>query len=113
MTGGDARPTLWRGRPRPGPGLRLRASFRGTTIVEGSVHTGIPQGANPSVTHRRPGGFGMNDVFQDRSLHAYLKFHLPSSIRGCVFHPKLQVPKLGYERIDDYRNRLPLRKTFN
>jgi hypothetical protein len=49
MTGADARPTLWRGRLRQRPGLRLRASLRGTTIVDGSVHTGIPEGANPGL----------------------------------------------------------------
>ena len=30
VTGEDARPTLWRGRPRPRPELRLGASFQGT-----------------------------------------------------------------------------------
>jgi len=30
LTGEDARPTLWRGRPRPRPELRLGASFQGT-----------------------------------------------------------------------------------
>src|SRR5271165_7572695 len=46
-------------------------------------------------------------------LHPNLKFDLPAAIRSGVFHPELEVSQLGYDWIDDHRNRLAFGESFD
>src|SRR5262245_56768086 len=52
LTGGTARPTLWRGRPRPRPELRLGASFQGTLSLTARRTPASPR-ALTAGTNRR------------------------------------------------------------
>ena len=60
LTGEDARPTLWRGRPRPRPELKLGASFQGTISLTARRTPAIPAGANRRLHTRAPEGRSEN-----------------------------------------------------
>src|SRR5215468_6131079 len=80
LTGEDARPTLWRGRPRPRPELKLGASFQGTISLTARRTPAIPECANRRLHTRAPEGRSENRPALQRRFRTILNRPRPGGL---------------------------------